>query len=166
MKKQKIQVQIRTFQRKWSIDREAIRRFAGAAWAALEKQEGQALPETEMAVVLLNNRRMQWYNHAFRKKNSPTDVLSFPVNETGPEGRHCLGDILISLEKADEQAKMKRHTVDRELQILLLHGILHLRGYDHETDTGEMNRMESKLRKTVVTDKRLLKHSRKNYKNQ
>jgi probable rRNA maturation factor len=166
MKRQKIQVQIRTFQRKWSIDREAIRRFAGAAWTALEKQEGRSLPETEMAIVLLNNKRMQWYNHTFRKKNSPTDVLSFPVNETGPEGRHCLGDVLISLEKADEQARMKRHTLDRELQILLLHGILHLKGYDHERDTGEMNRLESRLRKKILTDTRLIRPAGKNLKKQ
>lgn len=162
MTKQKIQVQIRTFQRKWSINRDAVRQFAGAAWAALEKQEGIPLPETEVALVLLNNRRMQWYNRAFRKKNAPTDVLSFPVNETTVEGRHCLGDILISVEKVEEQARTKRHSIDREFQILLLHGILHLKGYDHETDSGEMNRLESKIRKAILSDQKILRAAEKN----
>lgn len=107
--------------------------------------------------MLVNNKRMQWYNQVFRKKDSPTDVLSFPVNEITAEGAHCLGDILISVEKAAEQARAKRHSLDRELQILLLHGMLHLRGYDHETDSGEMNRLESRIRKSVLNNRRWIR---------
>jgi probable rRNA maturation factor len=160
MTSQKIQVQIRTFQRRWSIDRDAFRRFAGAVWAALENLQRAPLPETEVSIVLLNNKRMQWYNHAFRKKDTPTDVLSFPVNELTPEGRHCLGDILISIEKAEQQAAGK-HSLDRELQVLILHGMLHLLGYDHETDSGEMNRLESRLRKKVLDGRRLIRTPRR-----
>ncbi|HSP06973.1 MAG TPA: rRNA maturation RNase YbeY [Acidobacteriota bacterium] len=131
-----------------------MRRFAASVWAALEKKQGRALPETEVSLVLLNNRQMQWYNHAYRMKDSPTDVLSFPVNEFTQEGRHYLGDILISVEKAAEQAVARKHSLDRELQILMLHGMLHLLGYDHERDSGEMDRLESKLRKAVLSGSR------------
>lgn len=152
MTSRKIQVQIRTFQRKWSIEARAVRRFAATVWTTLEKIQGSVLPETEVSLVLLNNRQMRWYNYAYRKKDSPTDVLSFPVNEVTQEGRHFLGDILISIEKAAGQAKAKKHSLDRELQILLLHGMLHLLGYDHETDSGKMDRLESRLRKVVLDD--------------
>lgn len=155
MTSRKIQVHLRTYQRKWSIDLAAVGHFAEAAWSALGNQRDLSLPaETEVSVVLLNNRRMRWYNHAFRKKDYPTDVLSFPVNEFTQEGRHSLGDILISVEKAAEQAQAKKHSLDRELQILLLHGLLHLLGSDHETDTGQMDRLESKLRRKLLNNRR------------
>lgn len=102
-------------------------------------------------MVFLNNPRIQWYNLTFRKKGYPTDVLSFPVNEVTVEKRHYLGDILISVEKAADQAREKRHPLGRELQILLLHGMIHLLGFDHETDSGEMDRLENRLRKKLIT---------------
>lgn len=112
------------------------------------------MPETEVSLVFLNNRQMQWYNRAYRKKDAPTDVLSFAVNEVTQEGCHFLGDILISVEKAADQAASKRHSLGREMQILMLHGMLHLLGYDHEADSGEMDRLESKLRKKVLDNSR------------
>lgn len=102
---------------------------------------------------------MQWYNHAYRRKDSPTDVLSFPVNEVTQEGRHFLGDILISVERAAKQAAARKHSLDRELQILMLHGMLHLLGYDHETDSGEMDRLESKLRRALLDNSRWVRRA-------
>jgi probable rRNA maturation factor len=99
--------------------------------------------------VFLNDRQIRWYNKQFRKKDYPTDVLSFPVRET-VENEHYLGDILISMERTTVQAREKRHPVKRELKILLLHGVLHLLGYDHEVDNGQMDRLESRLRKAVL----------------
>lgn len=94
------------------------------------------------------------YNRIYRKKNSTTDVLSFPVNETLPDNRHYLGDVLISLERADVQAKERARSLNEEIQTLLLHGVLHLLGYDHETDRGQMNRLEKRLGKELgTTDK-------------
>lgn len=161
MTNRKIQVHLRTCQRRWSIDPGEVRRFAGSAWSALARVRGVSLPpETEVSIVFLNNRRMRWYNHAFRHKDYSTDVLSFPVNEYTPEGRHALGDILISVEKAAEQAAVNGHPLDRELQILVLHGLLHLLGYDHETDSGEMDRLESKLRRKLLNRRRWARPAR------
>jgi probable rRNA maturation factor len=98
---------------------------------------------------------MKSYNLAFRKKDYPTDVLSFPVNEVTAEGSHCLGDILISVEKAWKQAQSAGHSLDRELEILLLHGVLHLLGFDHETDSGEMDTLEQSLRIKLLDRKSL-----------
>ena len=92
---------------------------------------------------------MQSYNQLYRHKNYPTDVLSFPVNEVTLEQDHYLGDILISVDKAADQAKEKGHRLNKEIQILLLHGILHLLGYDHETDSGTMDRIEAGLKKSL-----------------
>lgn len=89
---------------------------------------------------------MRDYNHRYAGKDWTTDVLSFPAGEPNfeEEGeRHYLGDILISVEKADRQ---KSGSLEEELKILILHGLLHLLGYDHETDQGEMRSLEIKLR--------------------
>ena len=79
-------------------------------------------------------------NREFRNQDHATDVLSFPSD-------HTLGDIAISLDRAREQASALGHTAQQELQILLLHGLLHLTGLDHENDRGEMARAERRWRK-------------------
>lgn len=83
-------------------------------------------------------------NRELRGKDRATDVLSFPGEET-VEGRH-LGDVLIALPIAVEQAVAAGHSLHRELQELLLHGVLHCLGYDHAQDNGEMNALELELR--------------------
>ncbi|PYT08338.1 MAG: rRNA maturation RNase YbeY [Acidobacteria bacterium] len=80
-----------------------------------------------------------------RRCTTPTDVLSFPSGEPFPgEGRH-LGDIVVSTETATRQAHVSGRTVEREVLTLLVHGFLHLLGYDHETDQGEMMRLQRKI---------------------
>jgi probable rRNA maturation factor len=141
-------VNLKTYQRKWRIDEASFRGYVQKMWRAI----GNTIPvplETEVTVAFLNNKQMQSYNHAYRLKNYPTDILSFPVNEVTLENRHYLGDILISMEKAADQAHSKGHDLHREIRILLLHGVLHLLGYDHETDSGRMDRLEARLRKTL-----------------
>jgi len=102
--------------------------------------------------VFLNDAQMRRYNRQYRKKNSSTDILSFPVNEL-LDGRHYLGDMLISLDRASHQAAEKGHSMKKELEILMLHGILHLKGYDHETDNGQMELLELRLRKILMNHK-------------
>jgi probable rRNA maturation factor len=94
-----------------------------------------------LGVRFVGDRGMRRVNRQFRGKDKPTDVLSFP----GEEGH--LGDILISVPTARRQAGEAGHGIDRELRTLLLHGVLHCLGYDHETDQGEMERLERRLRK-------------------
>jgi probable rRNA maturation factor len=93
-----------------------------------------------LGVRFVGDREMRRVNRQFRDKDRTTDVLSFP----GENGH--LGDVLISVPTARRQAEAAGHDVDRELKILLLHGLLHCLGYDHETDRGEMERLERRLR--------------------
>ena len=79
-----------------------------------------------------------------------TDVLSFPADEEDPSGEHDLGDIVICTDVAVRQARSARHSYGLELEVLALHGILHLLGYDHERDDGEMLALEARLRPLVL----------------
>lgn len=100
-----------------------------------------------VGVLFGSDRRLAELNQRFRAKAGPTDVLSFPGdNDDGPFGRH-LGDIAISVPTARRQAVTNGHDLTRELRVLLLHGVLHCLGYDHETDDGTMDRMEARLRR-------------------
>ena len=98
-------------------------------------------------MAFISDKKITELNRAFRGKNSATDVLSFP-NEPDEfeESENNLGDIVISVEQAARQAAENDLSLELEIKQLILHGILHLCGYDHETDSGEMNRLELKLR--------------------
>jgi probable rRNA maturation factor len=92
----------------------------------------------EISVLLTDSGRMQELNRRFRRKDGATDVLSFPRDDGG--------DLAICMEIARENAARYGHSLAEELKILLLHGMLHLAGYDHETDNGEMAKREMQLR--------------------
>ncbi len=98
-----------------------------------------------LSVVLVSDRRIAEMNEKYRNKKGPTDVLSFSYDD--PE---YLGDIIISVETAKRQAEEMGHSLERELKVLLIHGFLHLLGYDHETDNGEMRELERKLWKKYL----------------
>lgn len=104
--------------------------------------------ESSLAVRFVGDRLMRRLNREFRGRDATTDVLSFP-GEVTQEGRH-LGDIAVSVPAARRQALRAGHSVARELQVLLVHGVLHCLGYDHETDSGEMQRRERRLRNKWV----------------
>jgi rRNA maturation RNase YbeY len=99
-------------------------------------------------VRFVDDAEMQSVNERFRGESAATDVLSFPGEET-PEGRH-LGDVVISLDTARSQARSAGIALDREVRELLLHGVLHCLGHDHETDGGEMDRLELELRERFL----------------
>lgn len=91
---------------------------------------------------------MRYLNRTFRGYDRPTDVLSFPAGDGDfPDEADYLGDIVISVETARRQARRRGSTLPRELRVLALHGLLHLLGYDHETDQGEMKRIEYRMRR-------------------
>lgn len=96
----------------------------------------------DVCVALISDRRMRALNRQFRGQDYATDVLSFPSEERG-----FLGDIVIAEGVAKRQAKDHGHSLKIEVQTLALHGLLHLLGYDHETDDGRMARAEARLRK-------------------
>jgi len=97
----------------------------------------------ELTVSLVGDREIHDLNRDYRNKDRPTDVLAFAMREgeTVPETGNLLGDVVISLETADIQAKRRRRPIADEVRILLVHGILHLLGYDHERSAAEARRM-------------------------
>ncbi len=89
-------------------------------------------PDADLTLVLTNDDRIQALNRDFLHHDAPTDVLSFPAEEENPEtGRRYLGDVVISLPRALEQSGERGHAVEAEVQLLVVHGILHLLGHDH-----------------------------------
>jgi probable rRNA maturation factor len=111
-------------------------------------------------VCLVSDAEIAGMNKAFRKKQGPTDVLSFPASsrrtgsrrmkpEVGYTEERFLGDIAIAPGVAKRNAQIYGRTLPVEIKILILHGVLHLLGYDHETDRGEMERTEKKLRRRL-----------------
>jgi len=100
----------------------------------------------EIAVLLAGDRRLRTLNSRFRHKDRPTDVLSFP----GPGGAEGIGDIVISVETAARNAHRFGRGLAAELDVLALHGFIHLLGYDHETDDGAMERLEARLRRRLL----------------
>lgn len=114
-----------------------------------ERGENSDLDALSLGVRFAGDREMRRVNRGFRGKDKTTDVLSFPG---GPEDGGHLGDILISVPAARRQAEAAGHPVERELKVLLLHGLLHCMGYDHETDDGAMERLERKLRRIWIRD--------------
>ncbi len=101
-----------------------------------------------LGVRLVTRREIAELNGRYRGRPVPTDVLSFP-GEAGPEGVH-LGDIVICPAVARRQARQLGHSAEKELKTLLLHGVLHCLGHDHETDDGEMERLEERLRRRWI----------------
>ena len=110
-------------------------------------------------VLVTGNREMQWLNCRFRKKDKPTDVLSFPAMDG--LAQEFVGEVAISAEIAARNARGLGHTVAEEIKILALHGLLHLAGYDHEQDDGEMARREARLRQALRLPVGLIERSGK-----
>ncbi|MEO7674685.1 MAG: rRNA maturation RNase YbeY [Pyrinomonadaceae bacterium] len=132
-------------QRKIALEKVDLNVFVGSVSATLDNVFGKSF-----AVAFISDRRMKELNKLFRGKNSTTDVLSFPhePDEFDPD-KNNLGDIVISVEQAQKQAEENGLTLEGEIKQLILHGVLHLCGYDHETDNGEMNARELELREEL-----------------
>lgn len=110
-----------------------------AAQAALAHRSES--PESELTIVLTDDARMQELNRDYLGIDSPTDVLSFPASETDPDtGARYIGDILISLPYAVRSAQKAGHPLEAEVQLLVVHGVLHLLGHDH-AEADEKARM-------------------------
>lgn len=129
-------------QRKISVNIRFWQQFATFAVTKVVETEGKFL-----TLAFVSDRKMRELNNRFRGKNLTTDVLSFPFEaEEFETDEDNLGDIVISVEQAEKQAAENNLVFEAEIKQLILHGILHLCGYDHETDHGEMNARELRLR--------------------
>ncbi|MBE7516785.1 MAG: rRNA maturation RNase YbeY [Chloracidobacterium sp.] len=160
-------IDVINLQRKVKLDIVPIRAFAAALSADVAESKGGAF-----SVAFISDKRMRQLNQTFRGKDTTTDVLSFPMSEppalaggqsvdddpanwpsAHAEGSdwpaNNLGDIVISAEQAERQAAENGLSLDTEIKQLILHGLLHLCGYDHEIDDGEMNARELELRKRL-----------------
>jgi probable rRNA maturation factor len=112
----------------------------------------------ELSIALIGDAEMRKLNARFRNKNYPTDVLSFPVGDVLPGAERLLGDVIISVDKAQQQAKERGRPLAEEMITLLIHGILHLLGYDHERSAKDaviMARLEKKIYRALCDEGRL-----------
>jgi probable rRNA maturation factor len=125
-------------QRRRRVDAGRLRRLLRAAARALRTSG-------EVALVLAGDGLLHRLNRDYRQKDRPTDVLSFPGAGRG-EG---LGDVVISVPTAERNARRLGRTLAQELDVVALHGFLHVLGHDHETDNGEMDRLERRLRRRL-----------------
>ena len=112
-----------------------------------------------VTVLLTGDEQMRHFNRVFRHKDKATDVLSFPAFQLNGN-KKLAGDLAISVEMAAREAKERKHPLQVELKILLLHGVLHLAGGDHETDSGQMARKEERLRKQLGLEQGLILRTR------
>jgi probable rRNA maturation factor len=131
-------VEVVNRQRRVKLDTNAWATFAERALEVIGNSGSSA------TIAFVSDKNIQKLNREFRRVDKATDVLSFPADE--PDN---LGDVAISVETAAKQAKENGLSFDDEIAQLILHGLLHLSGYDHETDNGEMNRLELKLRREL-----------------
>jgi probable rRNA maturation factor len=136
-------------QRKVKLDLAAISAFV----AELPNNVAEANAAT-FTVAFISDDRMKQLNSTFHGKDTTTDVLSFPhapdeFSTLNSQLSTFLGDIVISAEQAQKQAAENKLTIECEIKQLILHGLLHLSGYDHETDNGEMNKLELGLRRKL-----------------
>lgn len=142
-------IDIVNLQRKVKLDLVPIRTFVADVSSLVSEAENKTF-----SVAFISDDRMRKLNDTFRGKDATTDVLSFPhepdefelATDDRPLTTAFLGDIVISAEQAAKQAAENELSLDAEIKQLILHGVLHLSGYDHETDNGEMNARELELR--------------------
>ena len=151
-------MQVVNNQRKILLDTQVLQEFLIFAGNNIDE-----VADRTATVAFVSDRKMRQLNKQFRSKSSTTDVLSFPYEPDEFESNKLqfvggepanlslqdsdfLGDIVISAEQAERQAMENRLTLENEIKQLILHGLLHLCGYDHETDNGEMNARELELR--------------------
>jgi probable rRNA maturation factor len=135
------------------VDRGAVAELSGAVLDRIGRGEAA------LTITFVRDRAMRRLNRDYRGMDKPTDVLSFAYHEGGEtptfwptsleESRH-LGDVVISVETAERYARELNLSYEREIDHLVIHGALHLAGYDHETDNGEMKTLERKLRKELL----------------
>lgn len=126
---------VRNLQRRHPIDRRRLAGFLAEVASSLGAREVDA------TLALVGDERIRELNRQFRGFDEATDVLSFPSSLP------YLGDIVVSVDTAERQARRRGTTLALQLQVLALHGFLHLLGYDHESDSGEMRRLEYRMRR-------------------
>ena len=140
-----MEIEVRNRQRKVKVDGKRLARLAARALVSLGLDDGQ------LSVVIVSDRRMAELNRTYRRVDGPTDVLAFAQQEGegGGGNVHVLGDVVISAESAARQAPRYRRSLEGEMDLLLVHGILHLAGFDHVGDLEEGEKMKARQGKIL-----------------
>lgn len=139
------------------VDRQRTPKVRARAVLAVARRVASAAPRSRAdsaAIVLAGDRLVRRLNRAYRGKDRTTDVLSFPAASGPEEAGRPLGEIVISVPQAARQAGARGHSVEREVALLVLHGWLHLLGYDHEVDDGTMAALEARLARRLFPGRR------------
>ena len=124
-------IEILNQQRRYDVDTNRLQRL-------LEKLiHTYRIPDPEVTLAIVNDKPMTDLNRRFMDKDAPTDVLSFPIRDTGPDGKYYLGDIIISVPYAARQSRSRGHALQQELEFLAIHGLLHLQGFEHSKGLEE-----------------------------
>jgi len=147
-----VAIEVVNRQRLCAIDQQEVAQIAAATLA------GSSRAGASLTIAFVRDRAIRQLNRTYRGKDHATDVLSFPASDAQDEpfinqsaaSADYLGDIVIAIDTARRQADEAGHTLTREVSELVIHGTLHLCGYDHETDNGEMNRLELRLRRKLL----------------
>ncbi|HEX7154607.1 MAG TPA: rRNA maturation RNase YbeY [Thermoanaerobaculia bacterium] len=129
-----------------------IAAFARKVILTLDKMGRIEEEISDASIAFVDDEAMTELNSRFRKKNRTTDVLTFPADDSYGDPKRKgrpLGDIVISVDQARRQAADEKHSLPTEVRYLIVHGVLHALGYDHETDKGEMNSLEEEIRQLV-----------------
>ncbi|MBN2242193.1 MAG: rRNA maturation RNase YbeY [Acidobacteria bacterium] len=132
-------IQILNRQRRYRIDAASAALFCSKVLQAL------GAPDPALSVVFVGEEEMKKLNKSYLQRDYPTDVLCFAYNECTEDGCFLLGEIVVAPRVSIRNAARYRNTPEGEIRKLLVHGILHLKGYDHEADDGAMQRMQAKL---------------------
>jgi probable rRNA maturation factor len=135
-----------------AVSTRSLSRFLAQAQTALR------LPG-EVSVLLTTDRSIRRLNREFRGKDTATDVLSFPADPFMRRQQKIVGDLAISVGTAGKQGAAQGHSLNEEIKVLILHGLLHLAGYDHESDSGQMARRERRLRAHLGLPQGLIERS-------
>jgi rRNA maturation RNase YbeY len=137
-------VRLRNLQRKFAISPRRVRSWAASVLAGL------GLNKAELGLLLVGDRKIRELNRLFRKTDRSTNVLAFPIETAPPENRpYLLGDVVISVETAAREAAEAGISLDERLMVLLVHGILHLKGLDHERSFHDSKRMAGEERRLL-----------------
>lgn len=129
--------------------------FTRKVLLALQKFDRLEVGFRDASIALVDDQVMRSLNQKFRHRKKTTDVLTFPADDSYADpsrGGRPLGDIVISVDQARRQAAEEGHSLAVEIRYLILHGVLHALGYDHETDSGEMSALELEVRAAVGLD--------------
>jgi probable rRNA maturation factor len=134
------------------FSRREIGAFARTVLLTLERTNRLEYEVSEVSIAFVDDDAMRELNKRFRRKDKITDVLTFPADDSYGDPAvtsRPLGDIVICVDQARRQAIDEKHSLATEVRYLILHGVLHALGYDHETDKGEMNKLEVELREVL-----------------